>query len=511
MSKNRSNADVSLRKHTFGAACLILQPLLLNVIGIPAMAYIIRRLGPEGYGQWTVATALVGTFTLLANPGLRTGFVRSVAQDSDGAQAALAEQLGLRMLLALLAGGFAIGLAVCFRYPSLILQCTAVAAAGLVFSVVAGAAVDLLQATQRFPAVAGVNFTAGLVLTVMSVVAVAVDSGPLGVAAAYALGPVVSAFFSLWLVRRHCFPVRVCWNLRRFGALLKQARVFAAQICIPVVGNQVEAVLLPKLAGVVQYGYFSAGTLLSTRLSIISEGLNTTFFPIITRCHREQPDATVRMVARYLLVALVLCVPVAVLATFLAGPIADLLFPGRSVACREVIRITIWTVPLGAIAGAMGYALNAVGRERYEARAMLNSTVCGVAVSAYLVWRFGLIGGCWSLIARYVVSVLFRLPGFFRTFSPVLGYLRLDRILACSAMMVLLMWLLAGQREAHVAACRHLLPVANTLPWTSILAETAAEAALGLAVYGAAVVLLGVVGTTELRSLLRRKSAVEAG
>jgi len=35
----------------------------------------------------------------------------------------------------------------------------------------------------------------------------------------------------------------------------------------------VEAVLLPKLAGVLQYGYFSAGTLFSTRLSIISDGL----------------------------------------------------------------------------------------------------------------------------------------------------------------------------------------------------------------------------------------------
>ena len=100
MSYTKSHSEISLRKHTFGAACLIIQPVFLNVIGVPAMAYIIRRLGPGGYGQWMVATALVGALGIFSNPGLRTGFVRSVAQDPNCAQRALAEQLGLRMLLA---------------------------------------------------------------------------------------------------------------------------------------------------------------------------------------------------------------------------------------------------------------------------------------------------------------------------------------------------------------------------------------------------------------------------
>ena len=142
---------------------------------------------------------------------------------------------------------------------------------------------------------------------------------------------------------------------------------------------------------------------------------------------------------------------------------------------------------------------------------MLPSTLCGVAVSAYLMWQFGLVGGCWSLVVRNVISILCRLPSFLRAFSPVFGYLRLDRILACGAMMALLMWLLAGQREAQVVAWQHLLPGISALPWVSSLAAATVEASTGLAVYAAALLLLGVVGKADLSRLLRHDAAVEAG
>ena len=43
------------------------------------MAFIIRQLGPTGYGQWAVATSLLAVSTVLTNLGLRGAFVRAVA------------------------------------------------------------------------------------------------------------------------------------------------------------------------------------------------------------------------------------------------------------------------------------------------------------------------------------------------------------------------------------------------------------------------------------------------
>jgi O-antigen/teichoic acid export membrane protein len=413
-----------LPKHLLGAACLIVQPLLLNVIGMPATAYIIRVLGPTGYGQWSVSITLIGTVTFLANLGLRMLFVRAVAQEPEAAPRALAEQLGLRILLATLGGLVALSACALLHYPPVVLGCTVIAAAGLVFTVVGFAFADLLQGLESFPALAAANMTAGILLTAASVAAMRVEGGPVTLALAYLLGPVANAGLLYGIVRRRHFPVRISWDLRRFWELLKQSRLLAAQLFIANVGGNIEALLVPKLVGLAQYGYFSAGTIFASRLAIIPDGLNSAFFPVLARSHQEEGLAgTKRQVGRFLLQSFLLCLPVAIVTTLLAGPIAGLLFPKHAALCRDVMRITIWSLPLLSIHMVMGCALNAAGKEASVAKHSMPATLCGLVASVVLVSRFGVMGACWSWIARCALLLLFRLPCFFSTFSPPLSEL----------------------------------------------------------------------------------------
>ena len=75
--------DRDLRRSLVGAAFRSIQPLIINAIGVPAMAYIIRRLGAGGYGEWSVATSLIATVMVMTSLGLRGPFVRDVARDAD--------------------------------------------------------------------------------------------------------------------------------------------------------------------------------------------------------------------------------------------------------------------------------------------------------------------------------------------------------------------------------------------------------------------------------------------
>src|SRR4051812_16515286 len=136
---------MSTRRNLLGALYLIAQPLLLNALAVPATALIIRSLGPTEYGQWAVSTSLIAVAIVLTNLGLRTLFVRAVAQDPSSAAAAFAEQLPLRILLALLAGAVSLGTCAALRYPMVVVECTAVAVAGMALTVILSAAADVLQ------------------------------------------------------------------------------------------------------------------------------------------------------------------------------------------------------------------------------------------------------------------------------------------------------------------------------------------------------------------------------
>lgn len=406
---------------TWGTLCLIGQPLLLNVIGIPATGYIIHRLGPTAYGQWMVATTLIATVTFLASLGLRMHFVREVARFPERSAEALAEQLGARLLLAGLAAGVAVLVAALLRYPPVVLQCTVVSGAGLVLTSAGMTAADLLQATQRLTAMAGANLAGGLLLTAASVAVMAGGGGPVELSLAYLLGPGLTALLALTVIRRGGCPVRIRWNLPRIAALVWQSRLLAAQLGIRTVASQAEALLAPKLVGLNAYGLFSAGWLLSSRLGIIPDAVATTHYPLIARAHADGAKEAAREVARALLMILALCGAAATGAFLIAGPVARLLFPAQAELCRYVIQVTAWWLPLQGLGGMMGYALNAAGREADETRLSIQTNLVSLCVSAVLISLFGVVGAAWAVVTRGAVACAIRFPCVLRTFPPVLS------------------------------------------------------------------------------------------
>ena len=133
-----------------GAACISLQPLLLSALMLPATAYVIRGMGPSGYGLWATATTLVGVTALLANLGLRSAFVRSVARAPESAAVAFADQLGARTALSILASGVALGACLLLGYPRMVIACTALGALAVVAS---GTSASTCRTSARVSAV----------------------------------------------------------------------------------------------------------------------------------------------------------------------------------------------------------------------------------------------------------------------------------------------------------------------------------------------------------------------
>jgi O-antigen/teichoic acid export membrane protein len=298
-----------------------------------------------------------------------------------------------------------------------VLQCTFVAGIGLVFTCVASAAVDLLQATHRLPQVAGVNMAAGLVLTAASVAVMAVHGGPVELSIAYLLGPMISAVMGLFIVGRECCQVRFHWHLRSAVQALWSARLMATQLGVGAVAAQAEALMVPKLVGMGAYGFFSAGWVIPSRLGIIPDAVVTTFYPRFAGKYQEGGGAAVREMAWAGVMILVLCVAVAAGVTVVAGPISQLLFPAsEAVICRRVLQITVWWLPLQGLALLMGYALNASAHEREAVRLSIVSNLVSLVASALLIMRFGVIGAAWAVIFRGAFTTLIHVPCILRVF-----------------------------------------------------------------------------------------------
>jgi O-antigen/teichoic acid export membrane protein len=433
-------------KNISNALYLIVQPLLLNVLSIPATAYIVRSLGAIDYGRWAVGAALVATTSCLTNLGLRPLFIRSVAQEPERASDELAEQFGIRSVLALLAAAIAILAGALLQYPPVVLLCTAVTAIALFITTVAATIGDVLQGLQRIRAFASINFAAGIVVTVATVYAAHEDAGPVWLSAAYIAGPITSVLLSVWCLRRCNIALRVRFSRTASRRLLGQCRLLGASQILSASRDRIEQLLVPRVVGLAAGGYFTAGSILADRLAMIPDGLSTAFYPVIARQTKQSSDSVDKQVARLIIFSLVLCLPAAILLSLLAAPVASILFPKNPDVCRFVMQITCWSVPLLGASVPMTYAMQAAGHHDEAAHAGMRATIVAMAISVPLVIVGHVPGACWSYVLRSGLALLFLVAPFMRAFPSVFALVPAGRIGACALLMaaMLSLWIKAS-------------------------------------------------------------------
>ena len=462
MSKNRNVVN---------ALYLIVQPLFLNAVSIPATAYIIRRLGPLGYGQWATAVSIVAVLGFATSLGLRPQFIRAVAQDPENASEMLSHQLGLRIVLTLIAIALAFVVCLCFRYEPIIRACILITASGLLLNTITTTFVDLLQGLQFIKHYAFVNLVAGLTVTAGTVLAVWQNTGPIGLSIAYLIGPITNVCLLLITVFKLHIHVRVRCELSYAIRLLKESHAWTVSCLLSTLRDRLEQLMVPKLVGFEAMGYYTAGSMAADKLQIIPDGLSTAFYPVIAGASQNEEQRY--KIQQLITLSVVVCFACAILLNVLAGPLAHILFPKSALYCQYVIQITSLALPFVGLAMPMSGSLIAAGQQSQVARASIYATCVSIAGSLTIVLRGGLYGACWSYVLRSVVPVLFLLPCLAKAFPGILPKIPLVRISVSAGVMALLLQLAivwagispanASERTSNLFFCLFLCIAALTI------------------------------------------------
>jgi Na+-driven multidrug efflux pump len=97
------------------------------------------------------------------------------------------------------------------------------------------------------------------------------------------------------------------------------------------------------------------------------------------------------------------------------------LFPGQAELSETVMRITIWLLPSMGLHFVMGYLLNALDQDALQAKLVFLGSVCSLVMTISLVWKWGVIGACWSMVLRYPVYLLIETPAVIRVIRAALA------------------------------------------------------------------------------------------
>ena len=395
-----------LRNSAFGMAA----QFAIKVLSFAFSVFIVRRLGAEVFGQYAAVLAFGATFAIISDLGLSPYAVREVARWRDApdgpehARALYGNILILRLLLSLLTIILVTATAALTRRPLLMVGAVALNALGLLLYAVQGTSDAMLAGFERLDLSAGAKVINQVVFVVVGAVVLYLGIGYYGLIIANLLGVALMTY--------------VCWRgVSRLGVRPQSAIVanwpalLRASLPFGVIGfalglsYKFDSVLLSVFRSDVETGYYNAAYNLVFSAAILSNVLNTSLYPSLSRQAASAPQNLPRVYARTLRYLMVMSLPIAVGAWALADRLVPFLFTANYLPAAPALQIIIWVVPLMFTSEFLGYVVLISSQERRAARAVVVSTSFNVLLNLLLVPRYGFIAAAVMTVLTEAVLV----------------------------------------------------------------------------------------------------------
>jgi O-antigen/teichoic acid export membrane protein len=374
--------------------------------------YLIRKLGTEGFGAFTLALGISGIAGLFARCGIPTSLARFVAENRDdpvGSAALLRDALGLIIVTAALASGalfLAAGpIANAYHDPGLAWPLRGIAISLFAESVLA-LYLSLFIALARIVVNLRVVFLESVAEAAASIALVAAGMGAAGAAfgraIGYTVGVLVAVSIALTLFGRVSLVARGGSYPRRRRELLRYAAPLFVLDTIYGLLSRVDLLLIGAFLNTASVGLYGAPRRLMPLLESLALAVANSVAP------RQAASAGGRSVGAFTkALRWLVLVSAALLAPLLvwAGEIVELLFGPEYADSASVLRLLTPFVFLNGISPLISTTVNFLGYAGKRVPIALAALAVNVGVDVALLPRIGVDAAAIGMSAAFCVYV----------------------------------------------------------------------------------------------------------
>ncbi len=390
------------------SATLLVGTVAAKGLVLVATLLIGRRLGPEGFGLYSLVFAYLAFFELFADAGLDALLGRDLARTPFDAGRRLGDALILRAILALIAIPVAAAL-----FPMITGR-----PEGAWLVLIGGAAVlssnrrpslrSLFETPYRTTLSMGLPTLLGVLAEAVHVTLLLLWLPEAGVAGAVAAQALASLPFLVVLAAASARLVRpeLRTDARRLGALLRTTTPILAGLAVNVVLARIDAVMLETMRGTRDVGLYTAPVRIVEIANLLPILLMTSVYPLFAANHPQDPVRVDRLYRGSLRVLVTAVIPLVAYEIAFAAPLVERLFgPSYAESARalEVLALSTVFVYADIILTAR---LVATGAERRNVFLVAIAATTNVVANLWLIPLEGPRGAAIATSLAYVVRLL---------------------------------------------------------------------------------------------------------
>lgn len=356
---------------------------------------IARFLGAEGLGYYSFVFAFVGLFVLFNDLGLSTLLVREVSRSHSSAQKYISNILSIKVILGVLTfAASAIAIFAAEDRP-FIIYAVLLASLAMFFSSMKDTLLSVFQSFERMAFIAAIRAIESFLIVALSMAALLLGYGVIAVTLVFLCIYILTFAASLIAVRR-IVKLRLSADFAAWKSFLVQSSPFWLTGFFMAIYFRIDTVMLGIMRGYAETGIYNAAYRLLDALYIIPGALIPVLYPVMSRLHITGRKLLEEVYKRAFSYLLIIALPMAVGATFLAGRIMAFVYRGSFSAdvhsAAIGLQILIWAEVFIFLSAISGHLLNSINRQAVFTITAAAAALANVLLNLYFISRWGYIG-----------------------------------------------------------------------------------------------------------------------
>lgn len=375
-----------------------------RLLGLLAVSYLARILGPSDFGIISIGLAVLAYAMVLGNSGLKLLGTRKVAGENQNLESLTANIIISRLLLSAVAFSLGIGIVYIFSVSKEIVLVTRVYLLG-----VFPAALLLewfFHGKRKLGIIAGGKVIGMFFYLAFVLFFVKNNKDIMWIAWAWIIGLAANSLF-LWILftqKKHTLSFHK--ETLNVGSLLLEAFPLGIAIIIAQITTQFPPIYLGVVATKAEVGFFTAAFKVVLFLLVLDRVFYSVFFPNISRCFNNFPDKLEANVNVVLKITTVLVLIIGLYAVISGKYIIQLIFGPSFMNAVPIFQVLVGYFVLNLINSVFTFTLIGMEQEKIYTRSLLSGMIVFFIVTFLLTNLLGTVGVACGLIAYQLTALI---------------------------------------------------------------------------------------------------------
>jgi len=384
---------------------LILSSLFNVSISLFTTAIIARSIGPDLYGRYTFGLTYILMFSVFANFGLESLFIREAARDK-GNIGIINDIFHLKIILSVFTIVSIIVSAHLLNYPSATIDVLYILCTGLFFQILSESLLSVYRSIEKMHITAFFSTLFRVFSAIIIAIAVYSGIGFLGIVSAYSIGNAL-VFGGVFLSFYRDFKVlHLHISLSKWVALIKQGIPFYLSALLTMFYTKINIIILSKFVSDKEMGFYMAALNLIENLYFIPTAFNTSIFPAFSRLYGSSFEALRKAYSKMTKYLIILTVAVSVGTILVSEKIVLLIYGQEFMPAVPALKILIFLWVLTFFSNTQSSLLFSIQKERTQVKIMVIACFVNIILNYVLIKSYGYLGAAYASVLTEAVVVI---------------------------------------------------------------------------------------------------------